>query len=118
VSYTDHGDGSGGQDITYETPAAQPPPRKRPDLVTMLMLGLAVALSAAALAVSLLHAGPRGMPGQAGQPGPAGEQGPAGPAGPAAPTLGYVCQQLFPNGSSSGTETTFYWPCSNNSLNG
>jgi hypothetical protein len=80
-------------------------------LFTTIMLALSVALSAAALAVSLLHAGPRGAAGPAGQQGQAGQQGPAGPAGQDAPALNYTCQMLFPKGSSSGTETTMYWPC-------
>ena len=77
----------------------------------MLMMGLAIALSAAALTVALLHAGPRGAPGPTGLTGPAGPQGPAGQN---APTLSYTCQMLFPKGSSSGTETTMYWPCTDN----
>jgi len=114
MSDTDHDAELGGQDIT--APAPQPP--ARPTLATMIMLGLAVALSAAALAVSLLHAGPRGAAGPAGQVGPVGQQGPAGPAGPSAPTLEFVCQELFPNYSEGGTETTFYWPCTTSNLNG
>jgi hypothetical protein len=86
--------------------------------VMMLMMGLAIALSAAALTVSLLHAGPRGAPGPTGLTGSVGPAGPQGPAGQNAPLLGYECQELFPNGSSNGTETTFYWPCTNNSQNG
>ena len=80
---------------------------------TVIMLVAAVALSGAALAVSLMHAGPqgpRGTQGAAGAQGPAGEQGPAGQD---APALSYQCQMLFPMGSSSGTETTMYWPCTN-----
>jgi hypothetical protein len=116
-------DGFGGRDTPYETdppppPSPEPPPKSRPSLVMMLMLGLAIALSAAALSVSLLHAGPRGAPGPTGLTGPAGPAGPQGPAGQNAPLLGYECQQLFPNNSNNGTETTFYWPCSNSSLNG
>ena len=115
-------DGFGGRDMAYETdppppplPSPEPPPKQRPSLVMMLMMGLAIALSAAALTVALLHAGPRGAPGPTGLTGPAGPQGPAGQN---APTLSYTCQMLFPNGSSNGTETTFYWPCTNNSHNG
>lgn len=83
-----------------------------------VMSTLALVVAAAALAVALLHAGPRGVRGPAGQAGPAGQQGPAGPAGLNAPTLSYECQDLFPNNSSNGTETTFYWPCTNNSNDG
>jgi len=32
--------------------------------------------------------------------------------------LGYECQQLFPEGSRNGTETTMYWPCTPNSAVG
>jgi len=114
-------DGFGGRDMTDETdpppplPSPEPPPKQRLSLVMMLMMGLAIALSAAALTVALLHAGPRGAPGPTGLTGPAGPQGPAGQN---APLLGYECQQLFPNSSNNGTETTFYWPCTNSSQNG
>lgn len=117
-------DGFGGRHMADETgpppppPSPEPPPKLRPSLVLMLMMGLAIALSAAALTVSLLHPGPRGAPGPAGLTGPVGPVGPQGPAGQSAPLLGYECQQLFPNNSSNGTETTFYWPCSTNSQNG
>lgn len=84
------------------------------NLLVIVMLGLAVALSAAALAVALLHAGPRGAPGPVGQQGPAGQEGPAGPAGQGAPVLNYTCQQLFPRNGPNGTETTMYWPCTDN----
>jgi hypothetical protein len=73
------------------------------------MLCLAVALSAGALAVSLTHSGPQGPGGATGQQGPAGEQGPAGQD---APSLAYQCQMLMPR--DGGTETTFYWPCTDN----
>ncbi len=111
MSYTDHA-GFGEQDAT--APHRAPPKHQLPAVVIMLMLGLSVALSAAALAVSLLHAGPRGAAGPAGQPGPVGQQGPAGANGQNAPLLNYTCQQLFPKNGPNGTETTMYWPCTDN----
>lgn len=86
-------------------------------LFTTIMLALAVALSAAALAVSLMHAGPAGPRGTQGSQGAQGAQGPAGPQGPAgqdapAAGYGYTCQMLFPR--NGGTETTMYWPCTDN----
>ena len=65
--------------------------------------------------------GPQGQQGTAGTPGANGAPGAPGAQGPAgqdAPVLGYECQQLFPEGSSNGTETTMYWPCTPNSANG
>jgi hypothetical protein len=83
-----------------------------------VMSVLALAVASAALAVSLMHAGPRGAQGSAGQPGSQGAPGAQGPAGQNAPALGYECQELFPQGSSSGTETTMYWPCTPDSASG
>jgi hypothetical protein len=60
MSYTDHA-GFGEQDAA--APHRAPPKHQLPTVAIMLMLGLAVALSAAALAVTLLHAGPRGAAG-------------------------------------------------------
>ena len=108
MTYADHA-GFGEQDATV--PHRAPPEHQLPAAVIMLMLGVAIVLSAAALAVSLLHAGPRGAAGPVGRPGPAGQQGPAGANGQNAPALNYTCQQLFPQNGSNGTETTMYWPC-------
>jgi hypothetical protein len=99
MSYTDHA-GFGEQDAA--APHRAPPKHQLPTVAIMLMLGLAVALSAAALAVTLLHAGPRGA------------AGPAGANGQNAPQLNYTCQQLFPKNGPNGTETTMYWPCTDN----
>ena len=99
-------------------PAITPEVRKDRGLLTMLMLALSVALSAAALTVALIHAGPAGTPGRPGLTGSQGPAGPQGPAGTSAPTLGYQCQMLFPDNTNRGTETTFYWPCSDSSMNG
>lgn len=83
-----------------------------------VMSVLALAVASAALAITLMHAGPRGAQGPAGQPGSQGAPGAQGPAGQNAPVLGYECQELFPQGSSNGTETTMYWPCTPDSVSG
>jgi hypothetical protein len=71
----------------------------------------AMVLAGAALAVSLIHGGTPGATGPQGVQGPQGSQGQTGPAGAPAPVLGYQCQMDLPLGTSSGTLTTFYWPC-------
>jgi hypothetical protein len=112
----------GGKEMSDDMgplPMEQPQPHKAPWRITFpgVMSTLAVVLATAALTVSVLHGGTPGPQGPTGQPGPAGLQGPAGPAGPtgaSAPLLGYECQNVFPNNSSDGTDTTMYWPCTPN----
>lgn len=72
--------------------------------------GVAVALAAAALAVSLMHAGPQGIPGRQGTP---GRQGPQGVPGIAQNLNGgYTSECYQPISRPDGTQVTYYYPCS------
>ena len=73
---------------------------------------VACVLSGAALAVSLTHSGPAGLPGRPGQQGPAGPQGPAGDSG-TTPYSNYnlVCNSDFTN--PAGVLQLYYFPCTN-----
>jgi hypothetical protein len=82
------------------------------DFATRLIAGSAFVIASAALAAALVNPAPlQGRQGPSGPPGAQGTQGQQGPAGTPAPVLGYQCQMLFP--LNGGTETTFYWPCTN-----
>lgn len=81
---------------------------------------IACILAGAALAVSLTHAGPRGLRGTTGVRGPQGVQGQQGPAGPAGqdgqtPYTSYdqVCWTTATN-QQTGVTGTYYYPCTNN----
>jgi hypothetical protein len=81
---------------------------------------VAAVLAGAALAVSLTHAGPRGLQGPQGLHGVQGAPGPAGPAGSPGtdgqtPYTSYdqVCWGDIQN-QSTGLTGTYYYPCTPN----
>ena len=83
---------------------------------------MAAILAGAALAVSLMHAGPRGIQGvqgvqgSSGATGPQGPQGSPGPAGNSGTTpyssYNQVCDNTFTNGTT-GVAQLYYFPCTN-----
>jgi hypothetical protein len=91
------------------------------DILTRVCAIAAVILAAAALAVSLLHAGPTGATGATGPSGSPGLTGATGPAGPAAyDPYSYICTMSnvpFYYLPGSPVETA-YLPCSNTNPNG
>ena len=83
-------------------------PKPRKDMFPRVLSFIAVALSAAAVALTLLHAGPQGL---RGVPGPSGAQGQTGATGPAAyDPYGYICTTT--NVPFNGVLKTAFSPCS------
>lgn len=80
------------------------------NIITRAASAGAAILSIAALVVSLTHAGPRGIPGPRGAAGPTGPQGAPGIAQNLDGGYTSECNQLM--ATPSGTQVTYYYPCS------
>ena len=97
-----------GETSPGEVSHVSPPLSARKSPLTAVCALLSVLLSAAALAVALMHAGPPGRPGPQGATGAQGETGPQGPAAP--DPYGYICTTT--NVPFNGVLKTAYSPCS------
>ena len=101
-----------------------PPPweehsKPRRDMFPRVLSFIAVALSAAAVALTLMHAGPAGPQGLRGATGATGAQGQTGATGPAAyDPYGYICTISNMPGFPGGGLQTGYYPCTDKSPTG
>ena len=81
----------------------------------LVMLAISMLLSAGAFTVSLSMGDQRAYAGRTIGKGQQDRKGQRGSLD--APASSYQCQMLFPENSSSGTLTTFYWPAVTNRSN-